>query len=528
MKKSTNLLILLAQLSGGRWTIAMISALFPVLITMGFGVVLAFQHGYILHLSLAIAVSTLAVTVPLYLLSRSLPKEESAQPTDGDEKIAPVEQELVSPPEDWSQREVQLWHKTRAYAYQLLEQNDAWGDIDTLSLETVAFVSERYGKKALDFSVPEGLKLFEEVSRRYNKTVKEFIPAVELIKVSHIKAGYEAYDNYGELGKKLVQSAIWINHAKNIYFNPLKFVTDVSKQQVTSSMTKGLIDEIQLKSKHALLDEVAAVAIDLYSGRFRFEDEDIEASQVADEDIQNSAKELEPIRIVITGQTGAGKSSLVNLLLNQTTAEVDTLPSTDGVTAYRFELRDKEITLVDTAGLDGTQRASDAALQQMTQADLVLWALRANQPAKALDIKLYQSFTEFYEQRENVSRREPELLGVVTQIDKLVGDSTWQPPYDLNDQTDPVSQLIDQAVEHNRNLMNNIAALPLALSNNGEESFGLDALRAALQERFGRMSQVQRNRQRVEATQKNTPLKQQAKRVGKTAKAFAKQVKWWR
>ncbi len=116
----------------------------------------------------------------------------------------------------------------------------------------------------------------------------------------------------------------------------------------------------------------------------------------------------------------------------------------------------------------------------------------------------------------------------MTQIDKLVGDSNWQPLYDLNDQTDPVSQLIHQAVEHNRNLKNDIAALPLALSNNGEESFGLDALRAALRVRFGRMSQVQRNRQRVEATQKKPPLKHQAKRVEKSVKALAKQVKWWR
>lgn len=70
MKKIKGLYSLLADLSGGRLLIAAISAVFPVLIMMGFGVVLSIKYGYLLQLSIAIALSTLAVAIPLYMVSR--------------------------------------------------------------------------------------------------------------------------------------------------------------------------------------------------------------------------------------------------------------------------------------------------------------------------------------------------------------------------------------------------------------------------------------------------------------------------
>ncbi len=71
MKKIRNLFRLLAVLSSGRWGIALISAIFPSIIMMGFGVFLAVKYGYLLEMSIAIAVSTLVFTIPLFISSRS-------------------------------------------------------------------------------------------------------------------------------------------------------------------------------------------------------------------------------------------------------------------------------------------------------------------------------------------------------------------------------------------------------------------------------------------------------------------------
>ena len=71
MKKIRNLFRLLSALSSGRWGIALISAIFPSIIMMGFGLFLAIKYGYLLEMSVAIAVSTLLFTIPLYISSRS-------------------------------------------------------------------------------------------------------------------------------------------------------------------------------------------------------------------------------------------------------------------------------------------------------------------------------------------------------------------------------------------------------------------------------------------------------------------------
>ncbi|CDT76920.1 Conserved hypothetical protein; putative GTP binding protein [Vibrio coralliirubri] len=545
MKKIRNLFRLLAVLSSGRWGIALISAIFPSIIMMGFGVFLAIKYGYLLEMSIAIAVSTLVFTIPLFISSRSsrdssshssrrssstepfsnkesddLGEGSSESDSESQHNKADINDALVKASADWSQKELSIWNDSKHHVRQQLMVDIEWGNLDQTGLEVLEFVAKKFDKKSLDFSIPEGLKLFEEVSRRYKLVVREHIPGIEYLKVSYIKAGYEAYDKYGELGQKIVKAAIWGNHLKNLYLNPLKVISDLGREQATASMTRGVVDDMQYAAKQALLDEVAAVAIDLYSGRFSIEDEALQASDVSELDEQRFAPELEPVRIVLVGQTSSGKSSLINALKQELVAEVDVLPSTDTSTVYNAFVDDNDVRVVDLQGLDGNPKTEALMLKEMTQADVVLWVLKANQSARDLDKQLKDRFDAFYDDPKNISRKKPIVVSVVNQVDRLKPVDDWQPPYDLENPTSTKAKIIAQALEYNQTLLLPDIALPLAIAPE-KVQFGLDTLRQTLIECIADANNVQRNRQRFEAMKRGTSVKGQLNKAVKVGKKVA-------
>ncbi|CAH6818548.1 GTP-binding protein [Vibrio chagasii] len=527
MKKIKNLFRLLAVLSSGRWGIALISAIFPSIIMMGFGLFLAIKYGYLLELSIAIAVSTLLFTIPLYISSRS---SRNSTNSDAESNITDetqtessshnIDDALVKASNEWSQAELSIWNESKHYVRQQLVDDIEWGNLDQTGLQVLEFVAKKFGKKSLDFSIPEGLKLFEEVSRRYRVVVKEHIPGIEYLKVSYIKAGYEAYDKYGELGQKIFKAAIWGNHLKNLYLNPLKVISDLGREQATASMTKGVVDDMQYAAKQALLDEVAAVAIDLYSGRFSIEDEALKASDVSEVDEKRFAHELEPVRIVLVGQTSSGKSSIINALKEEMVAEVDVLPSTDSSTVYNAFVDDNDVRVVDLQGLDGNAKTEAVMLKEMTQADVVLWVLKANQSARELDKQLKDKFDAFYDDPKNISRKQPIVITVVNQVDRLKPAEEWQPPYDLDNPTSAKAKIIAQALEYNQTLLKPDIALPLAIAPE-KVQFGLEALKQTLIEHIADANNVQRNRQRLEAINRGTSVKGQLNKAMKAGKKVA-------
>lgn len=527
MKKIRNLFRLLSALSSGRWGIALISAIFPSLIMMGFGLFLAVKYGYLLEMSIAIAVSTLLFTVPLYISSRSSrysTNSDAAKNTTDETKTVSsshnIDDALVKASNEWSQAELSIWNDSKHYVRQQLVDDIEWGNLDQTGLQVLEFVAKKFGKKSLDFSIPEGLKLFEEVSRRYKMVVKEHIPGIEYLKVSYIKAGYEAYDKYGDLGQKIFKAAIWSNHLKNLYLNPLKVISDLGREQATASMTKGVVDDMQYAAKQALLDEVAAVAIDLYSGRFSIEDEALKASDVSEADEKRFAPELEPVRIVLVGQISSGKSSIINALKEEMVAEVDVLPSTDTSTVYNAFVDDNDVRVVDLQGLDGNAKTEAVMLKEMTQADVVLWVLKANQSARELDKQLKDKFDAFYEDPKNISRKQPIVVTVVNQVDRLKPVDEWQPPYDLDNPSSAKAKIIEQALEYNQALLNSDIALPLAIAPD-KMQFGLEALKQTLIEHIADANNVQRNRQRLEAINRGTSVKGQLNKVVKAGKKVA-------
>ncbi|MEH6451488.1 MAG: GTPase, partial [Psychromonas sp.] len=498
MSKIRNLFLLLSDLSGGRWGIAVISAIFPIIVMMGFGLFLAIKYAYVLELSISIAVSTLIISVPLYFLGRASKSKNKETTSAPDQQ---TEDELVKPATDWSQNEILIWEKSKIHSRALLVTKNEWNELDQVGLAVMEFVAIEYDKKALDFTIPEGLQLFEEISRRYKLVVKEYIPVIDILKISHLKASYDAFDKYGDVGQKVIKAAVWANHAKNAYMNPTKLAIDLLSQQSTSGMTKGFVDDMQLNAKQALLDEITSVAIDLYSGRFSFEESEVTESSVANKDSQRLAPELEPIRIVMVGQTSSGKSSIINVLKEDLVAEVDVLPSTDGTTVYNAKLDETDVRVIDLQGLDGNQKTQQSMLSEMTQADLIVWVLKANQPARELDKTLNAKFCDYYHNGSNISRKKPAVICVVNQVDKLKPVNEWAPPYNLEQPTTAKGKIINQALAYNQKLLMPDRMLALAIAPD-QKSFGVEVLKQTIRDEITDANNVQRNRQRMEAAYK--------------------------
>jgi uncharacterized protein len=54
------------------------------------------------------------------------------------------------------------------------------------------------------------------------------------------------------------------------------------------------------------------------------------------------------------------------------------------------------VHLVDLPGLDGNEKTTKNLLKEVTSCDLIIWVLKANQPARSLDCDFKQQLDAFY------------------------------------------------------------------------------------------------------------------------------------
>jgi len=265
-----------------------------------------------------------------------------------------------------------------------------------------------------------------------------------------------------------------------------------------SEMGGGLSDHMQQNLKQMLFEQVSQVAIDLYGGRLKLSDAEMQAYR--DTVQQPEETVARPLSVLIIGQVNAGKSSLVNALKEESVAGVDVLPATDGFHVYHFSLSEGvEIYLTDTPGLDGSEKVSAALLQHAVKADLLLWLSQANQPAKALDIALLKEWDQYF--ANNLGRKKPPVLLVTTHNDALKPQLEWSPPYDLSDTQTPKVKTIVAAAAYTREALGfseGATVIPISLKP-GVETYNIDALRDVLIALSDEARAAQLNRQRLEA-----------------------------
>lgn len=512
MKRVKNSLTQLDKLSSGVTAVLTLAILLPVLVLCGFGLYAIIQHGYTLHFAIALVASFLLFYIPLLLLRRKANVKVAAQAVNEDS--------LVQASADWSDAENAIWLRLNENIEAQLAEDDAWGSLKSHGLVIANATAQAFSRGDLQFSVTDGLKLLEEVSRRYRVTLKENVPFVESIKVSHLKFIFDHQDKI-ETGK---QAADLVSKAYRVYqfINPIAAATKEVRNKLLGDIAGNVGDNLQLNMKRAFLQEVAAVSIDLYSGRFSIEDQDIKKSTIAVEDEQSEPKPLEPLRIAVIGQISAGKSSLINTIKGALDAEVSALPSTNAVNVYSCAIEDIEVlNLVDLPGLDGGEKTNKTVLKHVTNADMVLWVLKANQSSRQLDRQFMLSLEDFYAHKDNLHRKKPLITGILNQVDKLKPLAEWSPPYDLTQTDSAKVDTINKAIEYNKKLLNFDSIIPTSFSTDSQK-WGQENLEQLIASKLDDSINVQRNRQRLEAG--NTSTSAQFKRVFNGGKSLFKNM----
>lgn len=486
----------------------------PILVVVGFGIVSIYQEGYLLAFMLLITVLTFLAALPLILLKRKVKKGIDTHDLSSEA--------WVQASQDWTLFDLQVWATLNKTIEEKLLENADWVLMRTYSLDLASLAAAQYhptrARRELAFTIPEALRMTEEVSRRYRLLLMQHVPLVEKLNLSMMRMVYDHRDKQETLQR------FW-----NVYrilraFTPAGLIAE-ARGQLLDHVFTGLKDEVQAKLKQALLQEVASVVIDLYSGRFKVSDEELSASETLKADQARLAKPLEPLRVCLIGQVSAGKSSIINALIGSMVAEVNQLPSTRTATIYQAKLENEveALHLVDLPGLDGKAENDAYLLEQMMQSDVVLWVLKANQPARALDTNFKAQWQTWLDDPKQRARRQPILLGVLNQVDRLAPQQEWQPPYDLDNPSTTKAHNIRAALDYNQKLLNFASIIPLSVSAD-KPSYNLAALEQLLDQYYEQGLQVQLNRRRIEAND-SFSVQEQFKRAYRLGKSLFKSIK---
>ncbi len=507
-----------SRISKGMLPLLIVAIILPVIVLVGFGVFALFEYGYSLHFISLLAICALLSFFPLWWFKHKAKQEKETV-------TVTVGESFVTASDNWGDYDNQVWNILNQQIIQQLKECSEWWALQQHALTLITKTAEQYHhnnkRKELAFTLPELLIMTEEISRRYRIILEAHVPFVENFSLSLLRQGYESKEKI----KSGLKSATWIWNIYRIVrmTSPVVAILSEIRGQFISKILTHVSSEIQFKLKQALLQEVVSVSIDLYSGRFKVDDTDMSSSLSSQADTKRIATPLDPLRICLIGQVSSGKSSLVNALTKGMVAEINVLPSTDKVTVYKCSIEGMDaLSLVDLPGLDGQKSTEKKLLQEVVNCDLVIWVLRANQPARSLDSEFKVLLDSYYAETENRSLKRPVIIGVLNQVDRLNPITEWEPPYQLEVPKSEKAKTIKAAVNYNQELLGFSTLLPISVSED-RPFFNLKELELLLDRYYYEGAQAQLNRRRNEAT--NFELSDQAKRIYQTGQSLFKIIK---
>ena len=133
-------------------------------------------------------------------------------------------------------------------------------------------------------------------------------------------------------------------------------------------------------------------------------------------------EELKPFKVSIMGQTGVGKSSLLNALFNTNLKTDPVKPCTKVIEEVQVKFNDHSIWFYDLPGIGESEIADSAYLskykEHLLNSDVVLWAIHSDNRSVTFDVN---SLTKLLEESESKEKKEiiSKITFVLTKVDLL-------------------------------------------------------------------------------------------------------------
>jgi hypothetical protein len=454
-----------------RIVIVALGLFIPALSLIPLGSIWLWQHGYLIYW----AGFTLAAVGAAYLGQRWLFSEKTRPSAADSGETGEIDSEGATL--GWSPLEERAWADVVSLA-QCVDPDRLASQESFLRLgqETIDTVARRLhperGDPLWQFTPPEALAIIERVARRLRLFLIESVPFGDRITVAQALGLYRwrgavdyverAYDVW-----RLIRLA-----------NPVTAATQEAREQLSKALVQWGRDEIGRRIAETYVRETGRAAIDLYGGRLRVSSEAL-AGYVSPATAADSAAisnvRAEPLRILVAGQTSAGKSSLVNALAREAKAAVDALPATASFTPYVLEREGfPAALLIDSPGLGPDRAQFEAIVEKAADCDLVLWVVAVHRADRDVDRQALDVFRRHFAARLN--RRRPPIVFVATHIDRVRPFDEWAPPYDFAVGTDAKAANVRAAIGAAAHDLGFAAdeAVPVAMPDHAEP-YNIDA-----------------------------------------------------
>jgi len=346
----------------------------------------------------------------------------------------------VDPDDRWSPAAREIWGKIDALAgtldpadYPLTDTAPLAALAKRVIAEVAAHFKPEAGRAELDVPLRNILFIVEQVCRDMRELLDQKVPFSHLITIQEglqLWRWKEKFTQVNYLRRTLAMAA-----------SPLIAIPTELGQFFSGKLAnypKGLLERWLLQT---LVKKIGYYAIALYSGHLL----PPAVSTTAPEPEPNALAKR-PLRVLIAGQTKAGKSSLINGLLGEFRTTVDVLPVADQLRLYKLQHPDMDdVLLYDSPGYNENACWFQQGDLQLGDFDLVIVVCSALHAGRSADARFLGAVRDWF--GTHLERRMPPVLAVVSHIDQLRPFREWNPPYDIENPDGSKAKNIREAVE---------------------------------------------------------------------------------